>query len=217
MRAIRTIVVLVLLALAVLLGMNLGSRKKNKNSTSQKSNTNSEHKRASADTNANPDGFFIGKGDDKVFVRYGTTNAVLQSFMQSVMNGSTDPNKQGQEIFLHLCAACHQPDGEGKLGLAPPLVGSEWALTPNAGRMVRIVLNGVTGPIRVCNQDWNLTMPPLRDALTDDQIAVVLTYVRTRLGTNDSERVNSEFVAAARKQSHPALETPAELMQIPDP
>jgi mono/diheme cytochrome c family protein len=163
------------------------------------------------------DGFYLGKGDQRVFVKYATPDPVLRSFMQSVMNDSSDPNAKGREIFLKLCAICHQPDGAGKDGVAPPLVGSEWALTPGGGRMVRIVLNGMTGPVRVRGRDWNLTMPPWRENLTDDQIAVVLTYVRSQLGSNHAGPVTSEFVAAVRKEAHAKTQTSDELLRIADP
>ncbi len=221
MRAIRIFSLLIILTLAVLLGMKLGPRFRSSTQASRQNSsakTNSPH--ASTKTNpptTPPDGFYLGKGDQKVFVNYATPDPVLRSFIQSVMDGSTDAARQGREIFMRLCAACHQPDGEGKLGLAPPLVGSEWALTPAGGRMVRIVLNGLTGPVHVRDLDWNLTMLPWRENLTDDQIAVVLTYVRTQLGTNHAGPVTSEFVAAVRKETHTALETPVELMGISDP
>jgi mono/diheme cytochrome c family protein len=163
-----------------------------------------------------PTGFYVGAGDQRFFVKYGTPDPVLQSFMQSVMDGSTDPNAKGREIFSKLCAACHQSDGEGKDGLAPPLVGSEWALTPGGGRMARIVLNGMTGPVQVRGKAWNLTMPPWRENLTDDQIAVVLTYVRSRLGGNQAGPITPEFVAAARKETHATPETSDELLRISD-
>src|ERR1035441_1070323 len=78
------------------------------------------------------------------------------------MDGSADPNVKGRELFMTICAACHQRDGEGKDGVAPPLVGSEWTLAPGGSRLVRIVLNGMTGPVRVRGKDWNLPMPPWR-------------------------------------------------------
>jgi mono/diheme cytochrome c family protein len=171
---------------------------------------------AKTNPTADPTGFYIGTGDQRVFVKYATPDPVLQSFIQSVMDGSTDPNAKGKEIFSKLCAACHQPDGDGKDGLAPPLLGSEWVLTPGGGRMVRIVLNGLSGPVQVRGKTWNLSMPAWRENLTDDQVAVVLTYVRTQLGNNHAGPITPEFVAAARKETHAALETSDELLRISD-
>jgi len=79
----------------------------------------------------------------------------------------------GRDIYQTLCAACHQPDGRGREQLAPPLVGSELALAA-PGIPVRIVLNGKEGSTGL--------MPPLGAALTDDQIAAALTYIRREWG-----------------------------------
>lgn len=214
------------MALAVFLGLHFGSKLRFLSATGHgtEARPNSTHapevSRQPIKTNlmAEPqDGFYLGKGDQRVFVKYATPDPVLRSFMQSVMDGSSDPNAKGREIFLKLCAICHQPDGDGKDGVAPPLVGSEWALTPGGGRLVRIVLNGLTGPVRVRGRDWNLTMPPWRENLTDDQVAVVLTYVRSQLGSNRAGPITPELVAAARKEAHAKAQTSDDLLRISDP
>ena len=79
----------------------------------------------------------------------------------------------GREVYQTLCAACHQPDGRGREQLAPALVGSELALGP-ADIAARIVLGGKEGSTGL--------MPPLGAALSDDQIAAALTYIRREWG-----------------------------------
>ncbi len=91
-----------------------------------------------------------------------------------------DPYVMGKRIFANICAKCHQPDGLGLPGQYPPLVGSEWALAPGPARMIRIALDGLQGPITVKGLNFNNTMAPLRDTLTDQQIAAAITYVRTQ-------------------------------------
>jgi mono/diheme cytochrome c family protein/glucose/arabinose dehydrogenase len=88
--------------------------------------------------------------------------------------------ESGKAVYEATCVACHQPHGMGQEGLAPPLVGSEWVLGPE-GRIARIVLNGLRGPIKVKKQPFELDMPAL-GVLEDDQIADVLTYVRHEWG-----------------------------------
>ena len=78
----------------------------------------------------------------------------------------------GQEVYRNLCIACHQAEGTGLAGLAPPIVGSKWVLG-RAGLLARIVLNG---------KESATLMPPLGATLTDQQIADVLTYVRRSWG-----------------------------------
>jgi mono/diheme cytochrome c family protein len=113
---------------------------------------------------------------------------------------SPDEMKQfdaGKANYEVVCLPCHQPHGLGQEGLAPPLVGSEWVAGPEQ-RLVRIVLNGLRGPIKVKKQTFELDMPAL-GILEDEQIATVLTYIRNEWGhsfppvsTNTVKRVRDE-------------------------
>ncbi|HET9799417.1 MAG TPA: c-type cytochrome, partial [Gemmatimonadaceae bacterium] len=51
----------------------------------------------------------------------------------------------GKQVYSTTCAACHQATGEGIEGTYPPLAGSDWVNGDDA-KVVRIVLNGVSGP-----------------------------------------------------------------------
>jgi len=79
----------------------------------------------------------------------------------------------GREVYQNICQACHQPDGRGQDKLAPSLIGSALTLAP-AEIPARILLNGMEGAIGL--------MPPIGSALSDEQIAGVLTYVRREWG-----------------------------------
>ena len=95
---------------------------------------------------------------------------------------------RGHEIYRNICQACHQPDGRGQERLAPSLVGSELALAaPEIP--TRILLNGKEGPIGL--------MPPIGSAITDEQIASVLTYVRREWG-QDGTPVDPATVKSVR-------------------
>lgn len=160
-----------------------------------------------------PTGFYVGT-DQPIYVTYGTADPVLRSLIHALMNDSTDPMAKGEAIFEKTCAACHQRDGLGKEGVAPPLVGSEWVLAPSDERLARIVLNGLSGPVTVRGRVWNLQMPPWRENLDDDAIAVVLNYIRSDLGTNKAAAIKPESVGAARQETHPGPETSTELLQL---
>jgi mono/diheme cytochrome c family protein len=121
--------------------------------------------------------------------------------------------EHGKQIYTNICAACHQLSGTGQEGLAPPLVDSEWLLgTPQ--RTARIVLNGVTGPIKVGGVDYQLEMPGLA-AMSDQDIADVLTYAR-REWEHTGDPVSPDTVHAVREatKERGAAWTSAELMQI---
>ena len=104
----------------------------------------------------------------------------------------------GRTVYTTLCAACHQPTGAGMDGLAPALLDSDWVLG-SSDVPARIVLHGLTGPIKLNNQTWNLDMPPLGAALSDEQIAGVLTYIRREWEHNASP-VPVDAVAKIRAQ-----------------
>ena len=94
----------------------------------------------------------------------------------------------GKEVYRNICQACHQPDGRGLDKVAPSLVGSTLALGP-PGIPARILLNGKEGRIGL--------MPSIGSALSDEQIAGVLTYVRRDWGQTGSP-VDAALVKAAR-------------------
>src|SRR5262249_53207093 len=52
--------------------------------------------------------------------------------------------ERGRRLFATVCAACHQPSGQGIPNRFPPLVGSDF-LNSDKGRAIRIVLNGIQG------------------------------------------------------------------------
>ncbi len=101
----------------------------------------------------------------------------------------------GKTLFAGSCATCHQVHGLGMEGLAPPLADSEWVLGSEQ-RLVRIVLNGLRGPISVAGRSFRLDMPSMR-AFNDDQLAAILTYIR-REWDNNAAPVTASTVKSIR-------------------
>jgi mono/diheme cytochrome c family protein len=172
-----------------------------------------EQSKTNAPSLDSPPGFFIDT-NRLVYMSYSTPDPVVRSFMKWVMGASGDSASKGRAIFGKLCAACHQPDGAGKENVGPPLNGSEWVKAPSGERLVRIVLNGLSGPVEVQGKTWNLVMPPWRENLSDEEIALVLNYVRTQWAGEGATPIKSEIAAAARQESHPKPETSEELLRI---
>jgi mono/diheme cytochrome c family protein len=102
----------------------------------------------------------------------------------------------GKVVFSTTCAACHQATGEGVEGTYPPLAGSE-IVNGDEAKLVRIVLNGLTGPVEVAGETYSGMMPPWGGVLKDPEIAAVLTYVRSTWG-NKGAPITASKVAAIR-------------------
>jgi mono/diheme cytochrome c family protein len=130
-----------------------------------------------------------------------------------------DPVALGKRLFNTpgACVSCHQPTGQGVPGVYPPLAGSEWAQGPE-NRVLRILLNGLSGPVSVKGATYNVSaMPafgPSGSNWSDDKIAAVLTYVRQEWG-NKAPPISPEKVAAIRAQvADHGVWTASDLLQV---
>jgi mono/diheme cytochrome c family protein len=120
----------------------------------------------------------------------------------------------GKTMYEVTCLACHQQHGLGQAGLAPPLVGSEWVAGSDK-RLIRIVLNGMRGPIQVKGETFELDMPSL-GVLDDEQIAAALTYVRREWG-HQYPPVDSATVKQVREETAKREDawTVVDLLKVP--
>ncbi len=114
-------------------------------------------------------------------------------------SGGPDQKVDGKKVYnMPTCVACHMGDGKGTSGQFPPLAGSEFLKEPEPGRLIRIVLHGISGPLTVNGAQYNNAMVPWKGTLNDQQIADVLTYVRNDWG-NTGTPVTPERVKAVRE------------------
>lgn len=104
----------------------------------------------------------------------------------------------GEKLYSVYCGSCHQNNGLGASGRFPPLAKTDW-VTGDKTRLIRIVLNGLTGRIVVNGEPYDNLMPQHR-FLTDEEIARVLTFIRSGFG-NSASPVTPEEVAAVRQAS----------------
>jgi mono/diheme cytochrome c family protein len=105
----------------------------------------------------------------------------------------------GARIYSQNCVACHQGSGMGLPGVYPPLVDSDW-VKDQPERLVNIILAGLAGPVTVNGVEYNNAMTPFA-RLKDEQIAAVLTYIRTLPEyANNSYEVSEELVASVRAE-----------------
>ena len=113
---------------------------------------------------------------------------------------ATASGTAGRTLYQTYCMGCHQAEGQGIPGTFPPLAKSDYALA-DTSRSIDTVVNGLHGPIEVNGQQYNGTMPPMGH-LKDEEIAEILSYVRSSWG-NAANPVSAVEVAAVRaKTSH---------------
>ena len=108
---------------------------------------------------------------------------------------STPAPERGPSHFRSYCAACHQYDGQG-VGEAPPLDGSPWVTGPQ-DRLIKIVLHGVRGKIEVQGRTYDREMPGFGSILTDEDLASLLSFVRSRFG-GPSDPIRAAAVGRVR-------------------
>ena len=113
-----------------------------------------------------------------------------------------DPKVIGKRLYVANCAQCHQTSGLGQAGVYPPLAGSEW-VTGSKNRLISILHKGIAGPITVNGNLYNNNMPAWGDGapvpLKDEQIAAILTYIRSEWG-NAADAIQVVDVSAKRKE-----------------
>lgn len=101
-------------------------------------------------------------------------------------HGWTFNEPDGASLYAHVCAACHQADGQGAKGAAdyPALAGD--ANLASADYVLTVLLGGYRA------------MPPLGAAMSDAQVADVVNYIRTTFGGATDDPATPERVGAAR-------------------
>ncbi|MAU15126.1 MAG: cytochrome C [Muricauda sp.] len=103
---------------------------------------------------------------------------------------------EGQRIYNTYCIVCHQAEGKGDGNRYPPLAGSDW-VTGDKNKLIKVVLEGLEGPITVNGKTYNDLMPKM-NFMSDEDIAKVLTYIRMNLN-EDVGGVQEREVARVRE------------------
>ena len=105
----------------------------------------------------------------------------------------------GARLYQLYCSICHMADGKGDGTRFPPIDASEW-VSGEKQTLIRLVLNGQQGPITVKGQEFLGVMPGF-DYLSNEQIAQILTYVRSNFD-NDSDSIREDDVRRVRSRQN---------------
>ncbi|KXV71036.1 MULTISPECIES: cytochrome c [Acetobacter] len=129
-----------------------------------------------------------------------------------VLAGSAHAASDGLTVYNTNCSVCHQAGGAGMPGQFPVLKNriDKIAATPEGKKyLMDVVLNGLHGPIQAGGAAYAGFMPSLK-ALSDDDIAAVLTYVASLGDTSPAPTITADDVKAARATPKKGPEVQAE-------
>lgn len=107
---------------------------------------------------------------------------------------------QGEEIYMNVCIACHQPDGNGIEGFYLPLNNNPLVTLEDPTYLITTVLNGRGG------------MPRFDTTYSDEEIAAITSYVR-QAWDNEADPVSIDEVEKVRAEIE--MTTPTPDAQIP--
>jgi mono/diheme cytochrome c family protein len=127
-----------------------------------------------------------------------TTACLLAAFSLFIFARSLpkqDSKTRGKALYETYCLTCHQDDGSGVPKLNPPLIKTTW-VNGDKKRLIKWVLSGTTDKIEIDGNFYDNNMPS-QNYLKDQEIADVLTFVRSSFG-NKSSAVTAAEVKAVR-------------------
>ena len=96
----------------------------------------------------------------------------------SVLRVNPASANDGARVYVKNCSSCHQTDGAGVPGAFPPLADNP-IVTGSPSAVITIVKLGTRGKLRVAGIDYNGTMPAWGQLISDEEIASVVSYIRT--------------------------------------
>jgi mono/diheme cytochrome c family protein len=106
------------------------------------------------------------------------------------------------KAYVQQCAACHLADGKGHAPYIAPLAANPAVMDPDPSSLINITLNG-SARVVVDGMPDAYRMPQFRVLLKDEEIAEILSFIRTSWG-NKAAPVTVDQVAKIRKNTDAA-------------
>ena len=107
--------------------------------------------------------------------------ASQSSFEATAPSPMQTPVQRGKIIYEQNCLPCHQADAGGVPDMNPPLRKSPYVQGAPA-KLIGIVLHGLNDGVEIEGETYSNPMPPFGSVLKDQEIADVLSYVRSNFG-----------------------------------
>jgi mono/diheme cytochrome c family protein len=122
-------------------------------------------------------------------------------------NGATESllilnfSETGSQDYYEYCSNCHGTNGQGYYPYQPPLAGNPVVMDADPSSLINLTLNGSLRVIAEQGPDVN-DMPYFRQLLSDQEIADVITYIRSSWGHNAAP-VTAAQVSEIRQSTDP--------------
>ena len=110
-----------------------------------------------------------------------TTSASAVAEAASAARARAAANRTGAKLYDQHCAACHGDRGEGVAGAYPALAGSRAVALDTPANLVHLLLEGGFPPVTGGNPR-PYGMPPFATVLSNDEVAQLLSYLRSSWG-----------------------------------
>ncbi len=108
----------------------------------------------------------------------------------------------GAALYASACASCHGFDARGFAPYMPSIAGNPVVLDRDPSSLINLMLNGSI-PLVAKGTPDAYRMPQFRQQLSDQDIADVITFIRSSWG-NGAPAVTAAQVAALRKTTDPS-------------
>jgi mono/diheme cytochrome c family protein len=142
----------------------------------------------------------LSQSDIAAMATYLKSIAPLRQKVKS-QPADADTLSEGRILYNIHCGTCHQGTGLGGDDTGPPLKGSAVVNAPTPESLINVVLRGPDRPHTAPSVEWQSRkwqmMEPFGDKLADDEVALILTYVRSAWG-HEASTVSESEVARQR-------------------
>jgi mono/diheme cytochrome c family protein len=112
-------------------------------------------------------------------------------------SGSKISIERGKKVYATYCLSCHQADGSGVPHMNPPLKKTKW-VKGSKGQLINVILKGMKEEVEINDEMYTNVMAP-HAFLSDQEIADVLSYIRSSFGNKASAVTVAEVKAAREK------------------
>jgi mono/diheme cytochrome c family protein len=137
-----------------------------------------------------------GAKSDELFARFDRMRPApgAQARRETTASAAPAQRSDGAVIYAGACALCHEPNARQFSAQGIDLMYSKVVAMPDPRNLIHVVLNGIEPPAGTAAA----LMPGFAEAMTDSQVAALVTYMRATFSDQPPWRDVESRVRAAR-------------------